>query len=57
MKKRMTKKDMAEALEIACQTLANMDALCVSIGAIDDKNAKDAKAWMDDILETMMTEG
>ena len=57
MKKRMTKKDMAEALEIACQTLANMDALCVSIGAIDDKKAKDAKAWMDDILETMMTEG
>ena len=49
----MNKKELESCLEIACETLATMDALCVKVGAMDDKGVLDPNGWKTDIIETM----
>ena len=49
----MTKKELESCLEIACQTLAKMDEMCVMYGVMDDKNALDPNGWKKDIIEIM----
>lgn len=49
----MTKKELSRCLELACQTLASMDELCVGVGAMDDKHTLDADGWMKDIISRM----
>lgn len=52
----MTKKELTRCLELACQTLASMDELCVGVGAMDDRNILDADGWMKDIVSQMRNE-
>lgn len=52
----MTKKELNRCLELACQTLATMDELCVKAGIMNDPNALDANGWMKDIVSQMRNE-
>lgn len=52
----MTKKELARCLELACQTLAAMDELCVKAGIMNDPNMLDADGWMKDIVSQMRNE-
>ena len=49
----MNKKELENCLEIACETLAKMDEMCVMCGAMDDKDTLDPNGWKKDIIETM----
>lgn len=52
----MTKKELNRCLELACQTLATMDELCVKAGIMNDPNVLDADGWMKDIVSQMRNE-
>lgn len=49
----MTKKELTRCLEIACDTLAKMDEMCVMCGVMDDKDTLDQEGWMKDIILNM----